>query len=205
MVSQEIALFSLNLSKNAPRRPPGAQLGLSWGPLGGILAPLGPLLGSSWPLWGPSLAHLGPLGPLLGLSWPLLAPLGLMLAPLGPFLGSSKPLWGSSWAHLGPNWARLGPILAHLGANLVPREPILHPSWPKMTPRALRKTPGPSKIVGCLRLGLRPEGPTPWPTLRVVGEFCGGPVGSKLLAETLAAPLAGNSSSTAPSSGVKLS
>ena len=179
------------------------------------LVSLGALLGASWPLLGPW-AHLGLSGvplwlilALLGPSWvslgPSWAPLGLMLAPLGPFLGSSKPLWGSSWAHLGPNWARLGPILAHLGANLVPREPILHPSWPKMTPRALRKTPGPSKIVGCLRLGLRPEGPTPWPTLRVVGEFCGGPVGSKLLAETLAAPLAGNSSSTAPSSGVRLS
>ena len=43
-VSQEIAVFSLNLSKNAPRRPPpGAQLDLFWGPLGGLENLLDPL------------------------------------------------------------------------------------------------------------------------------------------------------------------
>ena len=54
-----------------------SHIGLSFGsaaPLGLILASLGPLLGSSWPLLGP---------------------LGLILASLGPLLSPS-------WAHLGP-------------------------------------------------------------------------------------------------------
>ena len=86
------------------------EKGGSWGPLGGLLAPLG----ASWE----------PLGPLLAPLEGSCGPLGVFLAPLGSLLGLlgglSAPL-GRLLAPLGVSWELLGVVLEPLGVS---REPV---------------------------------------------------------------------------------
>ena len=72
-------------------------LQVSWGRLGGLLWPLGDLLGVSWGPLGSSCGSLGgilgPLGGLLGTSW---GPLGVLFEP--------------SWGAPGPPWEPPGSL-----------------------------------------------------------------------------------------------
>ena len=115
--------FSLFFAFSRPSGPFFA----SWGPLAGLLGPLGRLLGASWGLF---MASWGPLGP----SW----------GPLGALLGAFWALLGASWGPLGPSWGPLGGTLggswALLGASSRSTPPPTPPPTRQFPPKR-RKSP----------------------------------------------------------------
>ena len=103
--------------------------------------------------------------------------------PSGRHLG---PIWahlGPSWCHLGAMFALLGPILAASWPILGLSWPILAPSWPNLGPSWLH--------LGAVLVHLARF----WHHLNLILARLSLILEGKLLADTLAEPLAGNSSS----------
>ena len=82
--------------------PLGSLAGASWGPLRGLLGPLGDL-------WGPPGGFLGPRARKIRSDPPSGPLLTTVLGPSGAVLDASWAVLGPSWAVLGPSWRPLGP------------------------------------------------------------------------------------------------
>ena len=103
-------------------------LGVSWGPLRGLLGPPWGLLEVSWgrcgPSWGPPGALSGRKAGFLKCSSPSWALLGGVLEASRAVLGASGAVWersgavlGKSWGPPGPAWGVLSGLLGRLAAS----------------------------------------------------------------------------------------
>ena len=122
----------------------------------------------------------------------------------GPKLTPLGPLWGAFWSQLGSPAPPLGTKLVPLGALFLPKvAPTAtqsSPQSPKVTPDGAKAHPkGPKAAQDPPKdpvwEDFEPLSGVSWGIFDVVW----GQIGGKLFAGSLAHPLAGNSSSTAPS------